>query len=81
MAYQPTPPPPVRRRSNGYVGRRLVFIIVWLTMMMFPSGDPVDVTQFTPGALAIIAILSLAIIYVLPIVAAVQIYKAYKARR
>jgi hypothetical protein len=62
------------------VGRRLAFIFVWLTIMLFPSGDSVDMTQFTPTALMIIVIFALAITYVPPIIAAVQIYKAHKAR-
>ena len=81
MSYEPAPQPPVRRRSNGYVGWRLAFIFVWLNIMLFPSGDPVDLTQFTPGTLVAIGLIALVITYVPPIIAAVQIYRAYKATR
>jgi hypothetical protein len=81
MSYEPAPKPPVRPRSNGYVKWRLVFIFVWLTVMLFPSGTPTDVSRFSSGALLIIVIFALAITYVPPIIAAVQIYRAYKATR
>jgi hypothetical protein len=68
------------QRSNGYIGRRLAFIIIWMFAMLLPSGHGVP-SGMSPSALAVAAILGLVLTFVPPIIAARQIYKAYTQKQ
>ena len=72
--------PTQRQRSNGYIGRRLLFIIVWMFAMTFPSGHGAP-SGVSSSALAVGAILGLVFIFVPPIIAARQIYNAYAQKQ
>jgi hypothetical protein len=67
------------RKTPGYVGRRLAFMIIWVFVTMFPSGSAVNVSEtYSPGTLFILGVITLAIVLVPPIIAARQIYRAYR---
>ena len=66
------------QRTPGYVGRRLAFIVVWMFVTMFPAGSSHE-SEYAddPAFVLLVALIALAVIFIPPIIAARQIYRAY----
>ena len=68
-------------KTPGYVGRRLAFIVIWMFVTMFPSGNSADSRYAEdPAFVLIVVLLALVVILVPPFIAARQIYRAFVNR-